>query len=789
MFRHLILFFHFTHLALFCFAQDKQPISIADIEKKAGTLDLGYTLINKRTGEELFPPQKNWVIYDQISDAISGNLIRVESNSGSLYGYIDINGKVVVPIKYRMLTRFYKGVAIAQAGAGSGPITLKYGVINTKGEVVVPFQYESINAYNSTDLSSPFVSARLAKNKAGVLDITTGKHVLPFHFSWIFSFSSNGFVYLTDTLGKNMICNLQGKPVYIKQNPQTFEIDYKTAPGKILIRNEEKPGYLYLDTAGQAIAQTGEDFEFMKKLMEAKLNLVEKLEVGKDVYFQIFANGKQKMLTDPSFKPIVIEEGFNPKLKAREISDIPEALEVQVLKYRAEPFSYLIKNHKLLISKSFNRFHYPAQIETFPGLIYGEESGSYQVFTHQGSEFIPGKFYYLEPVNNEGRWLLAAFNDTLPSLYTSDGKRLEDKNLARGVQLSLLEKIGQEKWYISRINNTFPQFSFPVSIIQKKKKQVLEIDGKEVFSAEASLAYRKTDSIFVFVNGAENRFYKLGDKGFFREGYISLIGDGKFGLTQSLAPDSKFALFDGWMRQLTDYAYTGFSFVGSNILTAKKETGWALLNASYQPITPFVYSTIYAFHNNFGAAECINPKSIQFLKRDGTVMASLANAASFLKIRVDGGTYLKGCDTPDSTLVINHFSGEVKKTKKPPKTTGYDGGAGRAQATCWKCSGSGTLLAWVGDPCGRCGGSGGDAYKCLDCNGKGAVAETKVLSAQYYGSMNYAQAITQTKAKECRSCRGKGLKGLCYSCDGKGVQNARKEEVKCGQCNGTGKTY
>jgi hypothetical protein len=765
----------------------EETVLMSDIDKLLVSYDLGYTLINKHTGEYLFPPQKAWEIEGYIDEAISGKLIRVMKYDGYVrfYGYIDINGKIVVPLKYSTLTRFYKGVAVAQIGPRQGALSNKYGVIDTKGEVVVPFEYDYISVFNSTEFSSPYVPAKIGKNRSGVLDITNGKHLTPFHFGFVKSYTPDGFVYVVDSLGKEMICNQAGKPLYIKP-PKMFDIKYRTSKGKILIALDKK-SYAFLDTAGQSLPQEGEDFEFTKKLLELNILLDEKVDVDGDLYYLI-QNKDQRALTDAGFNPIVQVPEIGSIIRTNPIQEIPGAIEVQIKEYGKAPVFCLVAKHKLLIPNYFSRIHYPF-IESFPKLIYGEKDGKFQIFTHEGRAFIPGSFYLLQPVNYEGHWLLAAFNDTLPQLYTAEGTLLNDQGIARGAQLSLMNRLQKENWYNNKINNIIREFSFPVEIKKDNKNVVLLLNGKQVFSAEAGSAYRQTDSIFVFVNGSGHHFYKLGDKGFFMEGLMRQVGNGKFGLTESLQ-GSKYALFNSWLKRLTDYEYIDFTYVGSNMLAAKKETGWGLLNSNYKPVTPFVYSKFYGFYNGFGAAECSSPKSTYFLNKEGVVLGSLANAWSNHIIDIGSGyKYLVSCQNDDSTMGINRVTGEVKKVKKQVKTSEYGSGDYSGGKKCYTCSGSGKVMAWVGNECNKCGGSGGNPYRCFDCNGKGQVAETKVLHARYYSSAQYAQVITQTYSKECRSCKGRGLHGLCYFCDGKGVQNARKEEVNCGTCKGTGKVY
>ena len=59
-----------------------------------------------------------------------------------VFGFIDKNGKTVIPVEYDALGTFLEGLAFACKDG-------KYGVIDTQNNVVVPFEYTRITSYSN----------------------------------------------------------------------------------------------------------------------------------------------------------------------------------------------------------------------------------------------------------------------------------------------------------------------------------------------------------------------------------------------------------------------------------------------------------------------------------------------------------------------------------------------------------------------------------------------------------------------------------------------------------------
>lgn len=769
-------------------ANPVKTISIHEIDKK-NFGDLGIGLVHKNTGEVLMEPQKNWSINGDITESKSGDLIRVQSlKRYAAFGYVDMFGNMIIPMDYEIITNFYKGSAIAKQLAPNK----MYGVINNKGQIVVPFQYSYINAYNSSDIDEPLIVAKSSSNNYGVINILNGQVVVPFAYKNITSPGKTGIGYTEDSIGTRSIINYHGKTIY-KIDPSIKVYKSRSYNNKVIIEDQTKKSLVYLDSSGKELPKEGEDFETLKNILSQNKQLKDVFLFGSNKYFYFIESGLYPFLTDKEMNVI-----FSSKSAAR-IKLIPTNLNDDAFELVYKEFTFkdkygLIIKNKLIFNPQFTALKYYSE-NGFPNLIFAQTDPLWQVYKTDGSLFINDKFYHSEIINDEDKKILAAFKDTIPELYNGEGVKINNTELARRVQLSLLSKIKDEKWYKVFENDLQTTFRFDVELKEEKikksdqKNYTVIWNGKEIVTEKGFTAYRSSDSIFAFITENGYRFFHLGKNTFIAEGHLASIGSGKFGLTNGIpaTQPNKYAIYNRKCIRLTEFEYLGFMSKG-DIIFGKKESGMALLDKNYKPVTDFNYSDFFDEHNGVFAAEVITPKGIQYLTTDGKPLAFLSNGyKKHVYSMGDYKTVLILSENADTTMLFNYKTGQIKKTKKDKSQN--QNTASSQLTTCGVCDGSGKVLKWVGEACEKCNGSGGDPYKCFDCNGKGKIAETKVLSAQYYGSVNKAQVITQTAPKECRSCRGKGYKGLCYMCDGKGVKNARQEEVNCSRCKGTGEVY
>lgn len=112
-----------------------------------------YTLVQKsgdevytidRQGNKVFDVENSENKLPNTNVTLTQNLIPVEKDS--LCGFIDMQGKEVIPLKYNSINwDFVNGYACVSIGGN-------YGVINVKGEEILPFEYSSIDPFDQNGL-------------------------------------------------------------------------------------------------------------------------------------------------------------------------------------------------------------------------------------------------------------------------------------------------------------------------------------------------------------------------------------------------------------------------------------------------------------------------------------------------------------------------------------------------------------------------------------------------------------------------------------------------------------
>lgn len=135
-----------------------------------------YGFINK-LGEEIIP-----CIYDDAEDFNNGLAIvgKRISEDNLIYGCLDQNGSIIIPLKYENIVGFLNSVSPAR-------IDGKEGAIDNTGKTIIPFIYESVHSYHEG-----LALVVNADNKYGYVD-EQGKLVIPFKFNYEHYTVSNEF--------------------------------------------------------------------------------------------------------------------------------------------------------------------------------------------------------------------------------------------------------------------------------------------------------------------------------------------------------------------------------------------------------------------------------------------------------------------------------------------------------------------------------------------------------------------------------------------------------------------
>ena len=114
-----------------------------------------------KTGKQAFDNTFNYTFDFREGYACVG-WSRLQEEDQYDFGYIDTNGKIVVPVEYSATQGpFVEGYACMQKRDNS-----KYGYINTENETIIPFEYDA--AYGASDENTCSLSERM--DKFGIVD-------------------------------------------------------------------------------------------------------------------------------------------------------------------------------------------------------------------------------------------------------------------------------------------------------------------------------------------------------------------------------------------------------------------------------------------------------------------------------------------------------------------------------------------------------------------------------------------------------------------------------------------
>ena len=153
--------------------------------------------------------------------------------TSDLYGFVNRQGKVVVPFKYAVARDFSEGLAAVCKIVGKSD-QLLCGYINASGKEVIPLKFE--------DLPDDFVQGiapAKQKGKWGFID-TKGKVVLPFQYDKADSFSEGLAAVVTADTDKYGYINTKGEMVIPPKYEKAFYFNEGVAAVQIL----DKWGYI-----------------------------------------------------------------------------------------------------------------------------------------------------------------------------------------------------------------------------------------------------------------------------------------------------------------------------------------------------------------------------------------------------------------------------------------------------------------------------------------------------------------------------------------------------------------
>ncbi|BDB00919.1 WG repeat-containing protein [Clostridium botulinum] len=95
-----------------------------------------FNIINEK-GEELIPKIENYSYIGSFKEGRAQYGV-IDSNKGYLYGYLDREGRVIIPAQYEYGNDFYEGKAVVRIKEN------EYALININGEILNKYEYASV---------------------------------------------------------------------------------------------------------------------------------------------------------------------------------------------------------------------------------------------------------------------------------------------------------------------------------------------------------------------------------------------------------------------------------------------------------------------------------------------------------------------------------------------------------------------------------------------------------------------------------------------------------------------
>jgi WG containing repeat len=175
----------------------------------------------------------------------SDNLTFTAQRDGK-FGYLDKTGKELFPFKFESVGDIVNGRSFAEKDG-------KFGFIDLKGNWLFPPVYTSISRIDSL---FGYVSSEIndaGTGLFGVVDLKTGKQIIPTECSYYYEEESPGFIdgllRCCDPNGKERLYNTQGKAISFNR----FQCNYSQLSNGVLAVLQDGKGYGYIDTNGKTV--------------------------------------------------------------------------------------------------------------------------------------------------------------------------------------------------------------------------------------------------------------------------------------------------------------------------------------------------------------------------------------------------------------------------------------------------------------------------------------------------------------------------------------------------------
>lgn len=169
--------------------------------------DFRVGFISQATGKEVIPLKyASTGLYDIGINSFSEGLVLMQKPNET-WGYLNNQGKIVIPFIYSKAKEFSEGLAAVGKGEYDNS---KHGFIDKTGKTVIPFTYD-----NATSFSEGLAAVRIGDydtGKYGVID-KSGKIVVPFKYNGYIAPFSEGLAAVINKDDKYGFIDRAGKLV------------------------------------------------------------------------------------------------------------------------------------------------------------------------------------------------------------------------------------------------------------------------------------------------------------------------------------------------------------------------------------------------------------------------------------------------------------------------------------------------------------------------------------------------------------------------------------------------
>ena len=219
-----------------------------------------------------------WVCCLLAAVAAGQELIPQEDSNGK-WGFVDEQGRTVIPFQYDDVWPFCEGLAAVELNS-------KYGFINKQGRTVIPFQYDDVWSFCEG------LAAVELNGKCGFID-KRGRTLIPFRYDGARSFSEG--VAMMKLNGKYGCIDKQGRTVISFQYDDVWSFSEGLAGVKL------KGKYGYIDKQGNTVIpiQYGDAGFFSDGLARVKLNGIAGYINTRGKWFYTKAEGQKWLANEP----------------------------------------------------------------------------------------------------------------------------------------------------------------------------------------------------------------------------------------------------------------------------------------------------------------------------------------------------------------------------------------------------------------------------------------------------------------------------------------------------------